>query len=160
VDWVLIEMRTGTTAGSRVMRRAIFVRNDGMLVDTNGSSPILFSHLAPGNYYVVITHRNHLPVMSAVPLAINEAASLYDFTTGANKYFGGEAKALGGGKFGMYAGDYSGDGFIDSDDFAGPDNEVFMSGYRRSDTNMDGFVDSDDFVAPDNNVFKGTQVPQ
>jgi len=159
VDWVLIEIRTGTTGATRVLRRAVFVRNDGIIVDTNGASPVQLLGLTAGSYYVVVRHRNHLSVMSAAPVTLNEVGALYDFTTGVGQYFGGDAKPLGGGKFGMYAGDYSGDGFIDSDDFIGPDNEVFLSGYRRSDLNMDGFVDSDDFIAPDNNVFKSTHVP-
>ena len=82
-----------------------------------------------------------------------------DFTTALSKYFGGDAKALGDGKYGMYAGDYSCDGFIDASDFVGPDNDMFLDGYRQSDLNMDGFVDASDFVAPDNNVFMGTNVP-
>ena len=93
-------------------------------------------------------------------LPIYQSSPLFDFTTGLTKYYQGDAKNLGGGKFGMYAGDYSADSFIDIDDFAGPDNEIFQSGYRRSDLSMDGFVDISDFSFPDNNIFRISKVPK
>jgi hypothetical protein len=97
--------------------------------------------------------------MSASPVALNDSTNLYDFTNSLSKYFGGDAKNLGGGKFGLYGGDYSSDGFIDAEDFTGTDNELFQNGYRKSDLNMDGFIDASDFVFPDNNIFKGSNVP-
>ena len=110
--------------------------------------------------FVTCTHESHATaILEVFNEAIANSTALYDFTTGLTQYFGGDAKNVGGGAFAMYAGDYSENGFIDIDDFVGPDNEVFQSGYRRSDLNMDGFIDSGDFVAPDNNLFKGTRVP-
>ncbi len=160
VDWILIEVRTGTSSATRVARRAAFVKTDGSVVDTNGVSPVTIPGILTGNYYIVVRHRNHLAVMTANAITLNDNSSLYDFTTGLSKYFGGDSRNLGGGKFGLYSGDYSADSFIDADDFVGPDNELFQSGYRRSDLNMDGFIDAADFAYPDNNVFKGTNVPQ
>lgn len=159
VDWVLLELRSGTSVSTIVARRAGFVKDNGTIVDTDGTSPVVFTSINAGNYYVVLRHRNHLAVMSSTTILLDGESILYDFSTGTGKYFGGEAKNLGGGIFGVYSGDYSQDGFIDSDDFIGPDNDIFKSGYRRSDLNLDGFVDSDDFISPDNNVFKSTMVP-
>jgi len=159
VDWILLEVRTGTGADSRVARRAAFVKSDGSVVDTNGVSPVSISGIPGGNYFVVVFHRTHLPVMTSGAIALNDTTALYDFTTGLSKYFGGDAKNLGGGNFGLYGGDYSADSFIDANDFVGTDNEQFLSGYRGADLNMDGFVDAADFVFPDNNVFKGSNVP-
>ncbi|MBI4547790.1 MAG: IPT/TIG domain-containing protein [Ignavibacteriae bacterium] len=158
-DWVLVELRSGTTSSTTAARRAAFITSDGFLVDTDGTSPVEFFNASAGNYYIVIWHRNHLAIMSANTIVVNDTTTLYDFTTGVSKYFGNDAKSLHGGTFGMYAGDFSVDGFIDAADFVGPDNDVFLSGYRRSDLNMDGFIDGSDFVYPDNNVFKGTNVP-
>ena len=89
------------------------------------------------------------------------AATLYDFTTGSNKFYGGASGAVEveAGVWGMIAGDANSDGFIDASDFVGPDNDKFQSGYLNSDTGMDGFVDGSDFVPVDNNKFKGTAVP-
>ena len=159
VDWLLLEVRSGTSAATRVASRAAFLMSNGAVVDTDGVSPVMLPTVGAGSYYIVVRHRNHLAVMSASAISLTDSTALYDFTTGLTQYFGGDAKNVGGGAFAMYAGDYSENGFIDIDDFVGPDNEVFQSGYRRSDLNMDGFIDSGDFVDPDNNLFKGTRVP-
>jgi hypothetical protein len=159
VDWILLEVRSGTGPATRVARRAAFLKSDGSVVDTNGSTRVAIPGIAAGSYYLVVQHRIHIAVMSASPVALNDSTALYDFTNGLSKYFGGEAKNLGGGKFGLFAGDYSSDGFIDATDFVGTDNELFQNGYRKSDLNMDGFIDASDFVFPDNNIFKGSNVP-
>ncbi len=159
VDWVLIELRTGPGLSTKVATRAALLKQNGLIMDTDGGGPVKFSGIPIGNYYVVIRHRNHLAVMSATSLNLTAASDLYDFTISPANYYGNDAKSLGLGKYAMYAGDYSEDGFIDSDDFIGPDNEMFLSGYRRADIDMNGFIDSDDFIHPDNNVFKGTHVP-
>jgi hypothetical protein len=159
VDWVLIELRTGPGLSTKVATRAALLKQNGLIIDTDGGGTVKFSGIPIGNYYVVICHRNHLAVMSATSLSLTAASDLYDFTTSPANYYGNDAKSLGLGKYAMYAGDYSEDGFIDSDDFIGPDNEMFLSGYRRADIDMNGFIDSDDFIHPDNNVFKGTHVP-
>ena len=159
VDWILIELRSGTGPGTRVARRAAFIRSDGGVADLDGTTPVKFNNTPTGSYYIVVRHRNHLAVMSSLAVMLNASSALYDFTQQLSNYYGGQAANLGGGMFGMFGGDYSGDNFIDSDDFTGPDNELFRSGYRRADHSMDGFIDSDDFIYPDNNMFKGSKVP-
>jgi hypothetical protein len=158
VDWVLLELRTDILGSTRIARRAALIRSDGKIVDVDGSGPVSFPGVGPGNYYIVLFHRNHLAAMSAGLVSVGNSIADYDFTTGLGKNFASNTKNLGGGVFGLFAGDYSEDGFIDASDFTGPDNDVFRSGYRRSDLNLDGFVDSDDFLPTDNNVFRSTSV--
>ena len=160
VDWVLIELRSGTTASTKVGTRAAFIKQNGIVVDTSGTSPVSFSGIPVGSYYIVIRHRNHLAVMSAAAATLTASSPLYDFTSGSDKYYGGEAKYFGTSKYGMFAGDYSTDGYIDGSDFIGPDNDRYQSGYKRSDLNMDGYIDGSDFIHPDNNRYKGTNVPE
>ncbi|NOX19613.1 MAG: hypothetical protein GXO87_15200 [Chlorobi bacterium] len=62
VDWVLIELRSTPTLIDET--RAAFLKNDGTLVDLDGTSPVDFPNSSAGNYYVVIKHRNHLSVMT------------------------------------------------------------------------------------------------
>jgi len=159
VDWVLVELRTGTAGATTVSRRAAFLTSDGTVVDTNGAASVSMPGASSGPYYVVVRQRNHLAVMSSVPRPMNAPADSCDFTASGAFTFGGAAKALAGGKFGMISGDASGDGFIDATDFTGTDNELFQSGYRVSDLNLDGFIDATDFTYPDNNIFTGTNVP-
>jgi hypothetical protein len=141
VDWVLVELRTGTAAATQVAARAAFVKSNGAIVDLDGTSPVGFPGLAAGSYYVVLRHRNHLAVMSAnaVPLSITSA--LYDFTTGLDKYYGGEAKTLTGGFFGMYAGDVTGNGAVVlAQELTVLRANNLHQGYDRADVNMNGAV--------------------
>jgi hypothetical protein len=130
------------------------------VTDLDGSSPVSFPGVGLGAYYVVVRHRNHIPAMTATPRPLNAPADSCDLTGAPGRYFGGQAKAIGGGRYGLYAGDYSGDGLIDIADFAGPDNEMFRAGYRAADLNLDGFIDAADFSYPDNNMFIGSNVPE
>ncbi len=159
VDWILVELRTDTTNATTVSRRAAFLRSDGVVMDTGGSAGVSMPGAAIGDYYVVLRQMNHLPVMSSSPRPMNAPDDSCDFTASAALYFGGGAKALAGGGFGMVAGDYSGDAFIDASDFTGPDNQIFQAGYLKSDLNLDGFIDASDFTYPDNNIFSGSNVP-
>jgi len=88
VDWALVELRTGTAAGTAVTKRAGFIKSDGNIVGLDGVSPLRFG-VSDGDYYVVIYHRNHLAVMSANPVTLsNSAVATYDFTTGSEKFYG------------------------------------------------------------------------
>lgn len=160
VDWVLLELRSGTTGSAKAGMRAAFLRSDGTVVDTDGSAPVQFPGIVSGNYYIVVRHRNHLAAMTATAAFLDDTSRTYDFTTSASASFGAGVKGIAGGKFGLLAGDYSADGFIDVADFAGPDNDRFKGGYRQADLNLDGIVDAGDFVYPDNNRFKGSSVPK
>ncbi len=159
VDWVLVELRTGTASGTTIARRAALLNSNGTVTDTDGVSPLVFPSVRRGSYYTVIRHRNHLAVMSAVPVQLDTNSALYDFTSDVTRYYGSDAKSLAPGVWGMYAGDYSADGFVDVTDYSGPSNTMFQSGYLQSDLSMDGFVDVTDYVQTSNNYFKGTNVP-
>ena len=112
VDWVLVELRTGTAANTTVGKRAALLKSDGSIVDIDGSSQLEFKGVVPGNYYIVVRHRNHLAIMSANPVTLSFTnSSLYDFSTAQTQAYGTEPMAdLGGNVFGMYAGDANQDG--------------------------------------------------
>ena len=116
VDWVLLELRDTSDNTQYIARRAALLRNDGSIVDTDGISPVLFDGVSPGNYYIVINHRNHLAVMSSEPVNLNALDSdEYDFTNASGNFFGDDAgaKELTAGVWGMIAGDANGDGNVD-----------------------------------------------
>lgn len=75
-DWVLVELRS--SPDSVVERRAGLLRYDGIVLDTNEKTGIYFN-TEPGEYYIAIYHRNHLPVLSKFPAYI-PSDTLYDFT--------------------------------------------------------------------------------
>ncbi|MEJ7626982.1 MAG: hypothetical protein WKF35_08975 [Ferruginibacter sp.] len=71
VDWVLVDFRKPTSglpadavAGTFIGRKAAFLLSNGMLVDTDGFTPLSFNITKQGSGYLVVRHRNHLAVMS------------------------------------------------------------------------------------------------
>lgn len=163
VDWVLVELRSDSTASSKVATRAAWLQSDGTVLDIDGLTPLTFD--APhGNYYVVVHHRNHLSIMSAAALPLNEASPLYDFTTAQSQAYGANPmKELAPGVFGMYAGDANADGIIDAADredvWRGQNGTAWAYG-KSGDLNLDGGIDANDlnlFWRP--NLGKTTRVP-
>ena len=152
VDWVLLELRSGTSADSIVAKRAAFILNNGNIVDLDGSSNVRFSGPAAWSYYIVIKHRNHIAVMSAAPQALDLAVVSYDFTTASTQAYGNNLLKIGS-KWCIYAGDVNQDGIVDSGDLRIVDNENanYVSGYTATDLNGDGIVDSGDLGITDNN---------
>ena len=135
-----------------VDQRAVFLRENGRIVDTDGTSKVLFSELSSGHYFVVIRHRNHLPIMSrtAVPFgSIGGAAESpydHDFTTAASQAFGtGGLVFVGTGVYAMVPGDANADGEVrngDKNDYLLP--EIGVSGYLPADFDLNGTVETAD----------------
>jgi hypothetical protein len=63
VDWVLVQLRE-TSSGPIVESRSAFINKDGFLIDDNGNQGIGIKS-KPGDYYIIIKHRNHLGIMTA-----------------------------------------------------------------------------------------------
>jgi hypothetical protein len=152
VDWILIELRTGTTGATKVATRAAFLKSDGTVVDLDGVSPVTFGGIVAGNYYIVVRHRNHLAVMSAASVPVSASSSLYDFTTAQTQAFGTSPLALlSAGVFGMYAGDVTANGTVKYSGSGNDSGPIYsriggasvsatVAGYFPEDTNMNGIV--------------------
>ena len=108
VDWVKLELRKETTPGVVAATRAAFLKSDGGIVDLDETSPVKMYGVTNGNYFIVVKHRNHVAVMSHDAQTLSSSTStLYNFTTGSNKFYGEDvgAKDLGSGVWGMMAGE-------------------------------------------------------
>ncbi len=146
VDWVLVELRNSSNPTQVVARKAAILKNDGTLLNTDGSNGVPFSNVQEGTYYIAVFHRNHLAVMSKTPVQLSSNSQMYDFTTGMDKAYGTNSMIdLGNSKFGMYAGDGNGNGGITIADR----NEVWLPqngsmGYLKGDFNLDGGVTASD----------------
>lgn len=162
VDWVLVELRTGASAATADSvptngRKAGFLLNDGRIVATDGTSDLLFEIPEAGNYYVVVRHRTHLPVISNAAVSYDGVDQRYEynFTTGAAQAYGTAAMVeVSTGVWGMYTGraELTGYGIIDSDDRNSVWNARNNFGqYILSDVNLDGSVDAGDRSAVWNN---------
>jgi len=151
VDWILVELRetAGGPAtaipGTRIARQAGFVLRDGSIVATDGISNMIFGVTVADNLHAIVWHRNHLGIMSAIPLTYGGGLYSYDFTTAASQAYLSGQQNLGGGNYGMYAGDADGNGEVHQDDidirWAG---EAGGSGYFGGDMDMDSQVNNED----------------
>lgn len=160
VDWVLVELRTGTEASTTIASRAGFIKSDGSIVDLDGSGLLRFSGLA-NDYYVVIRHRNHAAIMSATPVNINSTSALYSFAAAQSQAYGtNPMKDLGGGAFGMYAGDTNASGVVDVIDRGNTWDERNQSAvYSNSDTDLSGSINTLDIETTWNNRNITSKVP-
>lgn len=152
VDWVLLALRTGnpqTPPMTTVARRAALLKSDGQIVDLDGTSPVAFNNIQ-GSFYLQVDHRNHLGVLSAVPLNLSPGvAAGYDFTTGPGQAFGTNAQHdLGNSAYGLWGGDGDRNGAVSAFDFLNvwlPENGGPL-GYTYGDFNLSGTVTAFDFL--------------
>lgn len=145
VDWVLVELRTGTSGSSLVSKKAGLLKSNGQIVDyRDPNTPIILDGVSAGNYYVVIRHRNHIGVMTSSAISLSQSSTLYDFSTGLDKYYGGDAKLIKTGYYGMYTGDANGNGFINAVDRNLVIVGTGLIGYINSDLNLSGFTNAVD----------------
>jgi hypothetical protein len=162
VDWVLVELRNASNPSQIVARRAAILKNDGLLLEPNGTEGVHFTNVDPGSYYIAIHHRNHLAIMSAAPVELSLTSTIYDFTNAINKAYGQDPMVeLGTGRYGMFATDGNADGIVNTSD---RDDIWLMQngnmGYLEGDFNMNSGVTVHDVNQLWNfNNGKTTQVP-
>ncbi len=154
IDWVVLELRDKNDNTGVLFSRSALLQADGDIVEVDGFSAVRFP-LPADDYYVVVRHRNHLGVMTRLPVALNTTPLVLDFTQASTTTFGTEARVSAGGAFPaelLWAGDvdannelkYTGS-FNDRDPIllaiGGSIPTAVLSGqYRKEDVNMDGEV--------------------
>jgi len=166
IDWVLVEIRDATDAGSATPatiseQHAAFLLNNGLIVDTDGSSILQLNNSITHQLFVVLWHRNHLGIMSASGLVESGGVFSYDFTTGAGQAYNSGQKDLGSGVYGMFSADANADGDINTTDKTLWETTAGKTGYLQEDFNLDGQVnnpDKNEMWVP--NEGEGSQVPE
>jgi hypothetical protein len=146
VDWVFVELRDAATAAAAtsatiIAKRAGFLLSTGAIVDLDGVSPLNFGRpTIASNLYVVVRHRNHLAIMSAVSPTVNSTVYSYNFTSALTQaYGGGNGYKQVGTSFAMVGGDIDQDGNIFVSDYnlwATSGGSLLM--YNKTDIDMDG----------------------
>ena len=155
VDWVLVELRNSSNPVEVAGRRAAVLRNDGRLLEPDGSVGVKFDNMQEGLYYIAVFHRNHLAVMSALPVYLNSNSQLYNFTNAMDKAYGINPMAdLGNGNFALYSGDGNSNGGVNIHDKNGVwQLQNGTLGYLKGDFDLNGgvnIVDLNDFWNPNN----------
>jgi len=161
IDWVFLEVRDAATLTNVISTRSALLQADGDVVDVDGTSPVEFTNLQPGSYYVVVNHRNHLEIMTPGALPLSRTPYPHDFTTGLayGNLSGNVQKNLGGGEYGMFEGDLNNDGVINASDRSTAWNFRNQTGYLSADCSMDGVVNAADRSQVWNNRNLFTAVP-
>jgi hypothetical protein len=157
-DQVTVELHTNTAPFATAYTYS------GVDLNTNGTVTIsTIPAEVTGSYYVVLKHRNSVELWSAAAVSFTGSTVDYNFSTSASQAYGNAMKDLGGGVFGMYAGDVNQDGIVDSGDMVLVDNDAanFVTGYVANDVNGDGIIDAADLLLLNANAtgFVGKKMP-
>lgn len=156
VDWVLVQLRDAALPSKVIASRSALIQRDGDVVLPDGSDQVVFPGVGEGNYYVILTHRNHLGLMTnSVRYLSLVNTPLVDFKLTQESVYGTNAGQMSGGVRMLWSGDLNGD---KRTIYQGPSNDVFKlfsevlvdaannqalanfisPGYNNADLNMDG----------------------
>ncbi len=147
VDWIFVELRDPTDPSVVITAQSALLQRDGDVVGPDGSTSLQFS-VPQSSYYIAITHRNHLGILSANPIALSQSTTVIDMTQNLSSVFGGSLAVaqLSNSLFALISGDVIPDGQILTTDYLDSLPEVGLSGYLATDTNMDGQVLNTDIL--------------
>ena len=146
VDWLLLELREADNISNVAARKAVLLRKDGYVMDTEGVQGVSFDNVPDGTYNLAVYHRNHLAVLSADPIPTNAPTSfVYDFTTGVGKAEGDNQLKQVGDKWAMIAGDTDNNQIVNNQDYNYWKQQSGQSAqYSKADISGDGQVDGSD----------------
>ncbi len=142
VDWVFVTARTSLEKDSIVTFGVGFLADDGQIVSLDGGPFTLPMDNMGTDLYLAIYHRNHVGILSAAPIAPVNGVYDFDLRLGNTTVFGGanSIKDLGGGYFGLYSGDYDGNGQVQNTDFSNLLPDLGLNNYREGDLDLNGEV--------------------
>ena len=159
VDWILVELYDSQNKNIKVASRSAFIGKNGYIIDLDGLSGVRFNDIQSGQYYLSIVHRTHIDVLSATAISVPDSLP-YDFTTGADKYYGTDAAVeVENGVWGMWCGDADGSGVVDAGDRNATWNNRNKTGYENPDVDLNGVVDAGDRNKCWNNRNTSSNVP-
>ena len=152
VDWILLEARTSSVGADSALpqhvlfKKAYLLDKNGIILDLDGISKPKILLNTQDSIYLVLKHRNHLPIMSAHALNYLNGEFSYDFTLNPNTIYGGSL-ALSQLKEGVYAmtvSDANANDSITMEDYNLWKNEVGKNGYLQTDFDLNKQTDNQD----------------
>jgi len=153
IDWILIEIVKPSESKSdsfeTITRCAGFILNNGKVTDVDGVSDITLQLDETSGFYVKISHRNHLPVISSDSVVGNNGVYSWNFATGSEQAMGDilSQNEIAAGVWGMISGNGDGNNQINNYD----KNEIWLNdlnsfGYYLGDFDMDCQVNVEDLI--------------
>ncbi len=167
VDWVLVKLHDTSPERKTVAAQAALVQRDGNIAEAKTNQVgLAFPTVAAGNYYVSLHHRNHLSVMTNVPVALGSEAITLDFTALDTPLAGTNPTKISGSTRLLWAGDINQDikmigegpnndkGLVLNVVLADPENNQASinhqyNAYSNADINLDGKVI---YAGPSNDI--------
>lgn len=151
VDWIHVQLRSVNDPTTIVATRNGLLTTSGFIVDVDGFSPLSFPNVPVDNYHVAVIHRNHLGVMTNMPVQPLSGTLNVDFSQPYLQAYGTEARKYVFPNMLLWSGDVNHDGELK---YTGPSNDrdpILVSvgggtpnnsvtGYKLEDINMDGVV--------------------
>ncbi|MBF8150863.1 hemagglutinin protein [Winogradskyella sp. F6397] len=159
IDWVWIELRDSNDGITVLAETSALLQADGDVVATDGTS-VININVSPGNYYVMVSHRNHLGVLTANPINLSGSATVLDLTTDSLLVTGGAngIANMDDGNYALFAGDFDGNGQIQNSDAVGALPFIGLSGYLNADIDMNSQGQNTDILNTLNpNIGRGEQ---
>jgi hypothetical protein len=144
VDWVWVELRDENDFSIVIESKSALLQRDGDIVYVDGTSAVSFN-TAPGNYYFLVNHRNHLGIMSVNPISFSGTSSV-DLSSNQNAVYGdvNAVVDMGGNAYGMFSGDFDSNGQVQNSDATGVILLLGSSGYSFADMDMNSEVQNTD----------------
>lgn len=160
VDWVLVELSKEPNESAVTNRKACVLKSNGDIADTGSKMGITLKVQKNSKYYIIVHHRNHLSVISSIPLNFSGGNLSYDFTNSGNSAFGESSLVnLGRGIYCMPTGDSDANGIINNQDFKAIGKNIFNKGYNNCDLDMNGIVNVLDYGQTNINISKRSYIP-
>jgi hypothetical protein len=156
-DWILVQLRQSTN-GAAVASQSCLLSRNGYVISASGQRSLSFQ-VAAKSYYIVLRHRNHVSIMSAVAVALNSSlATFYNFTDSAARTYGANgSKQIAGGIWGLWCGDVDQDKVITTRDYVRwfNDKRNGLGGYQATDINCDALISLTDYTMWQQNAAAG-----
>ncbi len=167
VDWIMVRLLQGDISSPPLTLKgtaAGIMQSDGRIVFPHGGQTLTVAGVPPGEYYVAVYHRNHLPIISAAPVDFSSGHASADFASDRGfTHFGDNALVeVATGIYALIGGDADADGDVFPSDLINiviP--QLGLHGYLEGDLDMDGDVFPSDLVSVWMvNSGKGSYVPE
>jgi hypothetical protein len=87
VDWIWLELRDKSEPSIVIAGQSAVLQRDGDVVNTDENliTPVTFSDVPAGEYYIVVKHRNHLGIMTANTVTLTRGTTTINFTDATNE---------------------------------------------------------------------------
>jgi hypothetical protein len=147
VDWICVHLISESDI--LVNSQSVFIRTDGKIVDPDGSTQLVFENVSPADYWIALSHRNHIGIQSRSPYLLGTEPVQVDFTTDISLYqHQNHAVELENGIIAISCGDMNQDGAIDGTDYRiwSQAASIKSTGYLPADLNGDARVTTRDYV--------------